>query len=181
MYFPKKAKTGVLLFITMGPFLVFVFLYLFGNNKFELDSYPLSVSGFPKAIKNSSSPLILFSSTENPKQDRDFQNELTRLAVFFNKLDVKPRIFLLEAERNPPISKLTLEGSVSQNIIPQFWFSADTVLSIKTAKGPVEKRLPNPPRAFLFDTLNNLRGVYGLCNSQSMDTLMLEYKILLDK
>jgi hypothetical protein len=180
MPLPKTARTGILLFITLGPFLVFVFLYVFGKNKYELDSYGLKVSSFPKEEVKSGAPIILFSQIETTSDRRDFLNEVNRLDVFFKKSEFQPRILQLSDSGLVPKTKLPI-GLVQNNLIPDFWLNSDTVLSINTAKGKSTKRLPKPPRAFLFDTLHNLRGVYGLCNSQSMDTLMLEFKILTEK
>jgi len=169
------------MFITLGPFLVFVFLYVFGKNKFELDDYNLKLTGLPKNVSTPATPFILFSNLETTSQRRDFLNEVNRLDVFFKKSDLQPRFFQLSSTGLIPDSKIKIEGTLPLEIIQDFWLHSDTVLTIQTAKGKTSKRLPKPPRAFLFDTLNNLRGVYELCNSQSMDTLMLEYKILTEK
>ena len=180
MPIPKAARTGLLMFITLGPFLVFVFLYVFGKNKYELDTYGLTISNFPKEKKISGFPTIVFSEIETTSDRRDFLNEVNRLDVFFRKSELKPGILQLSSSGTVPKTKIKIEA-ISSGLIPDFWLNADTILPINTAKGKSSKRLPKPPRAFLFDTLNNLRGVYGLCNSESMDTLVLEYKILTEK
>ena len=180
MPIPKTARTGLLMFITLGPFLVFVFLYVFGKNNYELDSYGLTISSFPKETKKSGAPTIVFCEIETTSNRRDFLNEVNRLKVFFDKSELQPRMLQLSTTRILPASKLKIEA-IPSSTISDLWLNADTILPIQTAKGKSSKRLPKPPRAFLFDTLNNLRGVYGLCNSQSMDTLMLEYKILTEK
>jgi len=181
MQVSKKARSGLLLFLTIGPFLVFVFLYVFGKNKYEVDTYPLSISKFSTEGRMMKSPLVLLSNPELPGEKKDFQNEAKRLDLFFKNFKLKPDFFSLDSQSALPVSSLKINATFPSKLLPAFWFESDTVLEIKTAKGSSAKRLPKPPRAFLFDTLQNLRGVYGLCNSESMDTLMLEYKILTEQ
>jgi len=178
---PKKVRSALLLFITVGPFLVFVFLYVFGKNKYELDTYPLTISNFPMEGQMVKSPIVLLSNPELPKDKKDFQNEAVRLELFFKNFQRKPYFVSVDSQPVLPASKLSINNTFPSKLLPAFWFISDTVLEIKTAKGLNTKRLPKPPRAFLFDTLQNLRGVYGLCSSESMDTLMLEYKILTEQ
>jgi hypothetical protein len=106
----------------------------------------------------------------------DFENEQKRLDDFWKKKSSSPEI--LPVSRG---SEVQTGGNLPNGTVKaesEFWLSVDTVLDLQSAKGPIQRRLPPPPRAFLFDKNQNLRGVYGLCNSLSVDTLMLEYTIL---
>ncbi len=179
MNFPKGARTGLLLFITAGPFLVFVFLYLFGENHFEIDTYPVKQPDFCFYKKDVKEALLVVDRSFDPAQYslKDFDNELERLNVFWKKIDSSPEIVSLIRPSGIDSSSTSCpDGLVSPSAL--FLITVDTILPIQSAKGPGLKRLPKPPRAFLFDKNQNLRGVYGLCNGLSVDTLMLEYKIL---
>jgi hypothetical protein len=183
MQFLKKARTGLLLILTAGPFLVFLFLYLFGKNQFELDTYPFS---FKKAQFQSEANCYLLTDFGYPidfRKEKQFENQLKRLQPFFEEFSEKPFFVGFESKISIEAVKSNAKTlGISQWILPNPGLlemaEKDSVLSINTAKGPSEKRLPEPPRSFLFDKKGNLRGVYGLCNGLSVDTLMLEFKIL---
>jgi len=179
MNFQKGARTGLLLFITAGPFLVFLFLYIFGENHFELDIYPLKQADFCSNTSKGKEEMLVVDQTFDPAQYslKDYNNEMERLRIFWKKIASSPRIIFLV---RPSQKSLNATSGADGLVLPSalFWLTADTVLPVQSAKGPGLKRLPKPPRAFLFDKNQNLRGVYGLCNGLSVDTLMLEYKIL---
>ncbi len=171
----------MLLLITAGPFLVFVFLYLFGKNQFEIDTYPFAAT-FMKNEK-AEGPFFLadngFLLSESEK--KEYLNQVKRLEPFFNEKEVKPVWFTFSNASKDTSSENDFWPGKKQVTVNEAFLELaekDTTLEIETAKGPGKKRLPPPPRAFLFDKKYNLRGVYGLCNSLSIDTLMLEFKIL---
>ncbi|HOY95418.1 MAG TPA: hypothetical protein PK509_06760 [Catalimonadaceae bacterium] len=179
MNFQKGARTGLLLFITAGPFLVFLFLYVFGENHFELDTYPLKQDDFCFYKKEVKEALLVVDQSYDPSKHslKDYDNEMERLNVFWKKINSSPEIVpLIRPSSLDSNSTACPDGLVSPSAL--IWLTVDTILPIQSAKGPGMKRLPKPPRAFLFDKNQNLRGVYGLCNGLSVDTLMLEYKIL---
>ncbi len=179
MNFQKGARTGLLLFITAGPFLVFLFLYVFGENHFELDTYPVKQSDFCFYKKEAKDALLFVDQSYDPARysRKDYENEMERLNVFWKKIESSPEVVsLVRPSATDSNSTSCPDGLVSPSSL--FLLSVDTVLPIQSAKGSGLKRLPKPPRAFLFDKNQNLRGVYGLCNGLSVDTLMLEYKIL---
>jgi hypothetical protein len=179
MNFQKGARTGLLLLITAGPCLVFVFLYLFGENHFELDTYPVKRNDFCFYKKEVKEALLVVDQTFDPAQYslKDYDNEMKRLNVFWKKIGSSPEIVsLIRPSALDSNSIACPDGLVSPSAL--LWLTIDTILPVKSAKGHGLKRLPKPPRAFLFDKNQNLRGVYGLCNGLSVDTLMLEYKIL---
>lgn len=168
----KLARSGLLLILTAGPLLVFLFLYLFGKNRFEIDSYSIPLSALVnEPVAKSASGILLIPSKESigPELARDYQNELKRISRFLESVEQKPSIL----EWNT--------GSLKPSPLADRLLSADTILEVTMAKGNGKKRLPASPRAFLFDASQNLRGVYGLCNSLSVDTLILEYKILTEQ
>jgi len=181
MAIPKGARTGLLLFLTAGPFLVFLFLQIFGKNKYEVDTYPTTLSRFCYWKQPLTKPLLLLD--EDPASygfsKNQYLKQLDRLHNFWEKTGSSPTEATLVHPSDQPAGKEFKEGEVLLQGLP--WLSVDTVLKIQTAKGPVRKRLPKPPRAFLFDQNQNLRGVYGLCNHLSVDTILLEYTILIDK
>lgn len=164
---PNKARTGLLLFLAAGPILVFFFLYTFGKNQYSLDSYPLHLADLVPGVSAKPSPLLVLD-TANADQ-RTFRNEQKRIESYWDKIQSQPELLIVnsrEASLNPEAAS---------------WFSSDTVVEITTVKGKSLKRLPRPPRGFLFDEGQNLRGVYGLELSKSVDTLLLEYQILIAK
>ena len=179
MALPKRARTGLLLFLTVGPFLVFLFLQIFGKNTYEIDKYPLTLSNFCTWSQPVNNPLLLMD--EDPEtygfSRNQYDKQIDRLHNFWKKTGSAPT----EAKiiHSSEGSASNADGRIL--IRSEAWLSADTVLEIKTAKGKVKKRLPNPPRAFLFDQKQNLRGVYGLCNHLSIDTVLLEFTILSEK
>ena len=163
----RKARAGLLLFLTAGPFLVFLFLYIFGKNHFELDRYPASSADFLKSSNSKPGNLLLMDTVNRSCSPAAMKSQLSRLGTFWEDLGASPEIVLLDPEK----SELIKPESRS-------WFLSPKTETIELAKGKSEKILPEPPRAFLFDRDKNLRGVYGLCNNKSVDTLMLEYRIL---
>ena len=183
MPFTKKTRTGFLLLLVGGPFLVFLFLYLFGKNRFETDSYPYK-AGFLKNL-NAQSPVLIGDdgSRLNEREKKEYLNQWKRLDPFFAEKKIKPLTGWFCTENlqvEGPSSSGFRKDKIRVNPDSVFLILArkDTTLDIITAKGPARKRLPAPPRAFLFDENLNLRGVYGLFNSRDTDTLMLEFKIL---
>jgi len=177
----KGARTGLLLLLTAGPILVFLFLYTFGKNHFELDTYPLKRPDFCQ-FQDTIPEALLFIDSNNPSKQisqKAFSQQKERLRVFWEKISSSPVIVPIKRiDSSDRLASTIPNGLVYQKA--EFWLSADTVLEIQSAKGLSRKRLPAPPRAFLFDKNQNLRGVYGLCIGLSVDTLMLEYKILTD-
>ena len=174
-----RARTGLMLFLTAGPLLVFVFLYLFGNNQYEIDRYSpgatdLVLTGEPLPGE----PVLVYDESIPGACTREaFLNQRTRISDRWKYLGRKPAEFFIPISPsvNPPSGQRLARKPESLS-----WWTGDTVVAIETAKGPALKRLPDPPRAFLFDKKHNLRGVYGLCNRSSVDTLLLEYSILTD-
>lgn len=164
----KPTRTGLLLLLVAGPLLVFLFLYLFGENHFEISRYPIQLSDMAQN-STSVSPkgliLIPADSAIDPSLRREYANELRRLRTFLSTIEHKPDV-LNWGER-------ILLNSVGSRL--QY---ADTVFETTTILEKSIKRLPPAPRAFLFDSTQNLRGVYNLTSPLSVDTLILEYKIL---
>ena len=165
----KLARSGLLLILTAGPILVFLFLYIFGKNRFEIDSYSIPLSTLViQPVPKSASPILLIPGEEmlGNGLTRDYQNQQKRISVFVDGVKMKPSILQWN------------QGNLVPTQVGERLLKADTVLETIMAKGKGQKRLPPPPRAFLFDSTQNLRGVYSVCNRLSVDTLILEYKIL---
>ena len=167
MAFKGKARAGLLLLLTAGPFLVFLFLHLFGKNHFELDRYPASARDFLVVESKISEPFFLMDTSLYGNKPAALKSQFRRLDAFWEDLGKKPEIVMFDAES----SQLKVDG--------KDWFSRNDAVEIRSVKGKGKKSLPNPPRAFLFDEAKTLRGVYGLSNNKSVDTLMLEYRILI--
>jgi len=96
------------------------------------------------------------------------ESQFRRLDAFWEDLGKKPEVLMLDGSNS---ANLTLPG--------RNWMVRNDAVAIRSVKGKAKKVLPSPPRAFLFDDAKTLRGVYGLCNNKSVDTLMLEYRILI--
>lgn len=179
----KKTRTGLLLLLVAGPFLVFLFLHLFGKNQFEIDLYPYQ-AGYLKKLNARGAVLVADDGRQlTDAKAKEYFRQWKRLDLFFAEKKLKPVMVSFSAGAEDSSDGLWAdfrEGKKTMEPDAGFLDLAlkDTVLEIKTAKGPSLKRLPPPPRAFLFDQNLNLRGVYGLSNSLYTDTLMLEYKIL---
>lgn len=156
----KLTRTGLLLLLTAGPFLVFLFLFIFGKNRFTLDLYPIS-------IPQTNLGKIRLVIPDEALANRSGQDQWSRAQMFFEKINSTPEVEFLKSD--------------SSSSFWRFWLEKDTVLEIETAKGPSEKGLPNKPRLFLVDKQNRIRGVYTISNPLSMDTLMLEYSILINE
>lgn len=167
MAFKGKARAGLLLLLTAGPFLVFLFLHLFGKNHFELDRYPASSGDFMLAEKKLSAPFFLMDTALYGNKPAALKSQFRRLDAFWEDFGKKPEMEMLNGN-NPAILSLTGRN----------WLIRNDAIAIHSVKGKAKKILPPPPRAFLFDEGKTLRGVYGLCNNKSVDTLMLEYRIL---
>jgi hypothetical protein len=170
MAFPKGARTGLLLILTTGPILVILFLYLFGKNNYSIDQYNLQLKDF--AVISDSRPglILLFDTTALGSESNrlEFMRQKDRLDAYWRKMKSSPKAYFPANQgNNPPVFLPAARA----------WRIQDTVVEIQTAQSSDLKRLPQPPRAFLFDEKKNLRGVYGLCNALSMDTLMLEFSI----
>ena len=169
MAFPKGARAGLLLFLTAGPFLVFLFLHLFGKNHFEIDRYPvkmndLFVSPTDKILKE-----VIFIDTNRTYCNKSSLNaQLERIRRFGEDIQPAPDCRFLNSE---DAGILTPDGAD--------WFRNEKLVNLESARSKGKKKLPPPPRAMLFDQGKNLRGVYGLCEDKSVDTLMLEYRILI--
>ena len=167
----KLTRTGLLLFLTMGPLLVFLFLYVFGENQFELDRYPVEARWMP-----ANGPMTALLVSQSGEKTLVNPNEWNRVEVFFQKMALKPGFYTGQNAAPPPGKVAWKPVLLSADM--QVLTEKDTLLEVHTTEGIRKKRLPAPPRAFLFDAQHILRGVYGLNNSLSVDTLMLEYKIL---
>jgi hypothetical protein len=166
-----KARAGLLLLLTAGPFLVFLFLYVFGKNNFELDRYPLKLSDILKLKENElqiKNAFLLMDTSGFSGNSEELNRQLKRISAFWEDAGSSPQILQLDSKT----SEIAVRSTIN-------WFEKDSVLSTVTAKGAGMKALPRPPRSFLFDKNKTLRGVYSLINSKSVDTLMLEYRILL--
>lgn len=179
----KKTKTGFLLLLVAGPFLVFLFLHLFGKNQFEIDLYPYQ-AGYLKKL-NTKGPVVVADDGRQltDAKAKEYFRQWKRLEPFFADKKLKPFVVSFSSGgEGPSVGSLAnfWKGKKRVEADADFLGLAmkDTVLETETAKGPSLKRLPPPPRVFLFDQKLNLRGVYGLSNSLYTDTLMLEYKIL---
>jgi hypothetical protein len=162
-----KARAGLLLILTAGPFLVFLFLHLFGKNHFELDRYPAMLGDFLMEDRNVSESLILMDTALHGNQPQILKGQFKRLDAFWEDFGKKPEILLLDGNNS------NLVKTTGRN-----WFFRNDAVELSSVKGKLKKNLPQPPRAFLFDASKTLRGVYGLCSNKSVDTLMLEYRIL---
>lgn len=167
---PSKARTGLLLFLAAGPILVFFFLYTFGKNKYTIDTYPLQLSELITGYKRVSAPLLVLDTS---MASRTLKNERNRMEAYWDKINSRPE--QLEIDSRIADQKPAFLGQASS------WVFSDTTVEIETVKGNFLKRLPPSPRAFLFDADQILRGVYGLEQRKSVDTLLLEYQILIAK
>lgn len=168
MAFPKGTRAGLLLILTAGPFLVFLFLHLFGKNHFELDRYPLSLDAILKSQVNPGPEGLLLMDTSGAGcRPGQLRAQLRRFSVFSEDFGKNPGILYLNS----------VAGTVL-NATGREWLLEEKQVMVKSARGKGKKRLPDPPRALLFDSSKTLRGVYGLCNEKSVDSLMLEYRIL---
>ena len=98
----------------------------------------------------------------------ELNRQLKRISAFWEDAGSSPQVLQLDSKT----SEIAVLSTIN-------WFEKDSVLSTITAKGTGMKALPQPPRSFLFDKNKTLRGVYSLTNSKFVDTLMLEYRILL--
>ena len=166
-----KARAGLLIFLTAGPFLVFLFLYVFGKNNFELDQYPLQISDFLKqkeGVPQLKGAFLLMDTSDSFGNSAELNRQLKRISAFWEDAGSSPQILQIDSKTSAIVVNSTIN-----------WFEKDSVLKTNTAKGAGMKALPQPPRSFLFDKNKTLRGVYSLINSKSVDTLMLEYRILL--
>lgn len=157
MALSKATRTGLLLLITGGPFLVFLFLFIFGKNQYELDTYP-----FQLEEQHTGEIKLLLPPSEN--MGRVETDQWKRVENFFAKINSRPKI----------------QNMILDSVNPsfRFWSIVDTIVPIQTAKGPNRKRLPGKPRLFLLDKQNLVRGVYSLSDPLSVDTLMIEYSVL---
>lgn len=169
MAFQKKARAGLLLFLTAGPFLVFLFLYLFGKNHFELDRYKANSRDFFNGSFQGSACLLLLDTGTYGGNAAAMRSQLARISTFWEDLGEHPQEIIIDAQN----SRLIRESAKP-------WFNTDRIESVQGARENSRKRLPAPPRAFLFDENKTLRGIYGLTDNKSVDTLMLEYRILID-
>lgn len=163
---PKGTRAGLLLLLTAGPFLVFLFLHLFGKNHFELDRYPLQlneITGSQKSVKENG--LLILDTSGAPCKPGEWKAQLNRFQLFTEDFGHQPECWFPET---------TVLNTTAIN-----WLRERKTSEVKSARGTGKKVLPEPPRALLFDGEKTLRGVYGLCNSKSIDSLMLEYQILL--
>ena len=161
----------MLILLTAGPFLVFLFLYVFGKNNFELDRYPLKLSDVLKLKENElqiKDAFLLMDTSEFSGNSAELNRQLKRISAFWEDAGSSPQVLQLDSKT----SEIAVRSTIN-------WFEKDSVMKTITAKGAGMKALPQPPRSFLFDKNKTLRGVYSLINSKSVDTLMLEYRILL--
>jgi hypothetical protein len=165
---PRKARAGLLLLLMAGPFLVFLFLHLFGKNHFELDRYPAASGDFLAVERKISAPFFLMDTALYGNKPAALKSQFRRLDAFWEDLGKKPEILMLDVE-----SSQLLKAEAKD------WFFRNEAVEVQSVKGLSKKTLPNPPRAFLFDEAKTLRGIYGLCSNKSVDTLMLEYRILI--
>lgn len=162
MALSKATRTGLLLLITGGPFLVFLFLFIFGKNQYELDTYPFNFQ------QQGEGEITILLPPEN-KIGRGESDQWKRVERFFSKINSRPRIQNISGD------------SIHHDPAFFFWSEVDTIVPIKTARGPNKKRLPGKPRLFLVDKQNRVRGVYSLSSPLSVDTLMIEYSVLTNK
>ena len=167
---PSKARTGLLLFLAAGPILVFFFLYTFGKNKYTIDTYPLRLSDLISTQEVISDPLLVLDTS---LASRTLGNERNRMEAYWEKINSRPRILEIDSRKSGQRPAFVSQAGS--------WLFSDTTVEIETVKGKRLKRLPEPPRGFLFDQEQNLRGVYGLEQRKSVDTLLLEYQILIAK
>ena len=168
MKFPRKARAGLLLFLTAGPFLVFLFLHLFGKNHFELDRYPLGYGDLFKEEAAAAEELLVLDTSVNQSSAAAVASQLRRLDAFWEDAGDQPDLIWLDGQNSSMLNQLG-----------RSWFLDELSVSLTSVKGKTTKKLPAPPRAFLFDKEKTLRGVYGLWSNKSVDTLMLEYRILI--
>jgi hypothetical protein len=163
---PKGTRAGLLLILTAGPFLVFLFLHLFGKNHFELDRYQARLGELVnKQRPVSEKGLLLLDTADTPCRPEEWKAQLRRFELFTEDFGDKPEWWFP--------SKADLNSTAMD------WLRERKTADVKSARGSGKKVLPDPPRALLFDSEKTLRGVYGLCNDRSVDSLMLEYRILL--
>lgn len=166
MPIPKGTRAGLLLILTAGPFLVFLFLHLFGKNHFELDRYQLTLPEISNSKKSvSENGLLLLDTAGGPCNPGEWKAQLKRFELFTEDFGYKPELWFPES------------GVLNSNAMD--WLRERKTADVKLARGNGKKVLPEPPRALLFDSEKTLRGVYGLCSNKSVDSLMLEYRILL--
>lgn len=168
MTYPRKARAGLLLILTAGPFLVFLFLHLFGKNHFELDRYPVKSDDLLMEEAAAGQNLLVMDTNLYSCKKSALKSQFGRLDAFWEDAGNQPEMLILNGENTGIL-----------NHLGRRWFLDDMDVSLKSVKGQQRKKLPPPPRAFLFDEAKTLRGVYGLCNNKSVDTLMLEYRILI--
>jgi len=76
------ARTGLLLFLTAGPLLVFLFLYFFGKNEFELDRYQVHSPSFPAAYQTKALLLLPSQHLITGTERNAFRNEANRVVKF---------------------------------------------------------------------------------------------------
>lgn len=167
---PSRARTGLLLFLAAGPILVFFFLYTFGKNKYTIDTYSLKLPELVAGYEKVSEPLLVLDTSQ---ASQTLKNERNRMEAYWDKISSRPRH--LELDSRSATQKPGFLGQAGS------WVFSDTTVEIETVKGKSLKRLPPSPRAFLFDADQILRGVYGLEQRKSVDTLLLEYQILIAK
>ncbi|HRH34355.1 MAG TPA: hypothetical protein PKY12_04820 [Catalimonadaceae bacterium] len=161
----KLTRTGLLLLLTAGPFLVFLFLYVFGKNQYVVDTYPIQL----KIAKSQSDKEIKILLPASDNLELAQKKQIDRISSFISDSGIEPGRFYYTDSMAKADSQLAL------------WVNCDTILPIQTAKGPSLKELPGKPRIFLMDEQNQIRGVYNLSSSLSVDTLMLELTILSKK
>lgn len=158
----KLTRTGLLLLLTAGPFLVFLFLFVFGENRYVLDTYPID---FGKSKFGADDKIKLITPEPDLLKSAE-QMQLDRITTFVSNSGIDPTFFYYSSSTIAKFQALA------------FWLKCDTTIPIQTAKGPSKKSLPEYPRLFLLDKQKRVRGVYSLSNSLSVDTLMLELTIL---
>lgn len=168
MSLSKPTRTGLLLLLVAGPLLVFFFLYLFGENHFEISRYPLRLQDIAQGnVGRISNGLLVLPADASigPVLGKEYKNQIRRFDTFLSGLKGRPEI-------------KNWGDAIFPNQIGLRLQFTDTILKISTYHEKGLKRLPASPRAFLFDSTSQLRGVYNITDPLSVDTLILEYKIL---
>lgn len=177
----KATRTVLLLFLTAGPFLVFLFLYLFGKNRYYLDYYPVT---FPIELsEKQKSPSLIIPKVASLTQI-EFR-QLDRVKRYFIQNEEKINVMGYSTNWVIPVDSIGSAfpiDSTNRMSMPHDLRSliySDSIFPIISAKGPSRKKLPELPRMVLLDEQFKVRGVYSLASPLSVDTLMLEFKILL--
>lgn len=152
----KKLKTGLLIFLLGGPVFLLSFLYIFGENEYDLPTYLCEENPCYSVDEKSLVDLL------NEEQYNKL-NKATVVSLFSNE---KAEFRLQEInDREYSFYKLSKDNRETFN----------QLFRVKDQKEVVE------PNAVLLDKNLNIRGYYNLMMLEEVDRMIKEVGVLLNQ